>query len=87
MSKAAHQNGKPVIEERVLSQILYSLPQLFELNQDLLKELRLRLATWYDNIFNVGFDVVELTEKESKFPWTSYLFVCNFLINQPKHSL
>ncbi|KAG7522925.1 FYVE, and PH domain-containing 6-like [Solea senegalensis] len=46
VSKASRQNGKPVIEERLLSQILYYLPQLYELNQDLLRELRQRLAKW-----------------------------------------
>uniref|UniRef100_A0A3B5MW70 FYVE, RhoGEF and PH domain containing 6 n=1 Tax=Xiphophorus couchianus TaxID=32473 RepID=A0A3B5MW70_9TELE len=42
--KASRQNGKPVIEERHLNQILYYLPQLYELNQDLLKELEQRVA-------------------------------------------
>ncbi|XP_040894890.1 FYVE, RhoGEF and PH domain-containing protein 6-like [Toxotes jaculatrix] len=49
VSKASHQNGKPVIEERLLNQILYYLPQLYELNQDLLRELKRRLAKWDDN--------------------------------------
>ncbi|XP_014329345.1 FYVE, RhoGEF and PH domain-containing protein 6-like [Xiphophorus maculatus] len=44
--KASRQNGKPVIEERHLNQILYYLPQLYELNQDLLKELEQRVANW-----------------------------------------
>lgn len=44
--KASLQNGKPVIEDRLLNQILYSLPQLYELNQDLLKELQQRVANW-----------------------------------------
>uniref|UniRef100_A0A8D3AAR6 FYVE, RhoGEF and PH domain containing 6 n=1 Tax=Scophthalmus maximus TaxID=52904 RepID=A0A8D3AAR6_SCOMX len=43
MSKASRQSGKPVIEERLLNQILYYLPQLYELNQDLLRELKQRL--------------------------------------------
>ncbi|GLD71041.1 FYVE, RhoGEF and PH domain-containing protein 6-like protein [Lates japonicus] len=47
VSKASRQNGKPVIEERLLNQILYYLPQLYELNQDLLRELKQRLAKWY----------------------------------------
>lgn len=47
VSRAARQTGKPVIEERLLNQILYSLPQLYELNQDLLKELELRVSQWY----------------------------------------
>lgn len=47
VSKASAQSGKPVIEERVLNQILYSLPQLYELNENLLKELKERVAKWY----------------------------------------
>lgn len=47
VAKASHQAGKPVIEERNLNQILYYLPQLYELNQDLLKELEERVAQWY----------------------------------------
>ncbi|XP_045892694.1 FYVE, RhoGEF and PH domain-containing protein 6-like isoform X1 [Micropterus dolomieu] len=46
VSKASRQSGKPVIEERFLNQILYYLPQLYELNQDLLKELQQRVAKW-----------------------------------------
>ncbi|XP_062277515.1 FYVE, RhoGEF and PH domain-containing protein 6-like [Scomber scombrus] len=49
VSKASRQSGKPVIEERLLNQILYYLPQLYELNQDLLRELQLRVAKWDDN--------------------------------------
>ncbi|XP_050929204.1 FYVE, RhoGEF and PH domain-containing protein 6 [Lates calcarifer] len=49
VSKASRQNGKPVIEERLLNQILYYLPQLYELNQDLLRELKQRLAKWDEN--------------------------------------
>lgn len=45
--KASRDSGKPVIEERLLNQILYYLPQLYELNQDLLKELKERVANWY----------------------------------------
>lgn len=50
VSKASRQSGKPVIEERLLNQILYYLPQLYELNQDLLKELQQRVAKWYNRI-------------------------------------
>ncbi|XP_029952969.1 FYVE, RhoGEF and PH domain-containing protein 6-like isoform X2 [Salarias fasciatus] len=46
VSQASRQSGKPVIEERHLNQILYYLPQLYELNQDLLRELKQRVATW-----------------------------------------
>ncbi|XP_062244994.1 FYVE, RhoGEF and PH domain-containing protein 6-like [Platichthys flesus] len=49
VSKSSRQNGKPVIEERLLNQILYYLPQLYELNQDLLRELKQRLATWNES--------------------------------------
>lgn len=46
VDKAARQNGKAVIEERTLDQILYYLPQLYELNLGLLQELRNRLDKW-----------------------------------------
>ncbi|KAK0142817.1 FYVE, RhoGEF and PH domain-containing protein 6 [Merluccius polli] len=49
VAKATRQNGKPVVEERVLSQILYYLPQLYELNRDLLRELEERVAHWADH--------------------------------------
>uniref|UniRef100_A0A4W6F2W8 FYVE, RhoGEF and PH domain containing 6 n=1 Tax=Lates calcarifer TaxID=8187 RepID=A0A4W6F2W8_LATCA len=51
VSKASRQNGKPVIEERLLNQILYYLPQLYELNQDLLRELKQRLNAQLADIF------------------------------------
>uniref|UniRef100_A0A8C8SWY2 FYVE, RhoGEF and PH domain containing 6 n=1 Tax=Pelusios castaneus TaxID=367368 RepID=A0A8C8SWY2_9SAUR len=41
--------GKPVIEDRILNQILYYLPQLYELNRDLLRELEERLSHWIDH--------------------------------------
>ncbi|XP_057185893.1 FYVE, RhoGEF and PH domain-containing protein 6-like isoform X2 [Triplophysa rosa] len=44
--KASCQAGKVVIDERVVKQILCSLPQLYELNRDLLKELEERVAHW-----------------------------------------
>ncbi|XP_051975116.1 FYVE, RhoGEF and PH domain-containing protein 6-like isoform X2 [Xyrauchen texanus] len=47
--KASCQAGKAVIDERVLNQILCSLPQLYELNYDLLKELEERIARWNEN--------------------------------------
>ncbi|XP_056138431.1 FYVE, RhoGEF and PH domain-containing protein 6-like [Lampris incognitus] len=49
VSKASHLTGKPVIEERILNQILYYLPQLYELNRDLLRELEQRVASWDEN--------------------------------------
>lgn len=47
VAKATRQNGKPVVDERVLNQILYYLPQLYQLNRDLLRELEERVAQWY----------------------------------------
>ncbi|MGH0160638.1 UNVERIFIED_CONTAM: hypothetical protein FKN15_039579 [Acipenser sinensis] len=49
VAKASRQIGKPVIEDRILNQILYYLPQLYELNRDLLQELEERMAHWNDN--------------------------------------
>nr|XP_057931901.1 FYVE, RhoGEF and PH domain-containing protein 6-like [Doryrhamphus excisus] len=49
VARASLQSGKPVIEDRQLNQILYYLPQLYELNQDLLQELQNRLAMWDEN--------------------------------------
>ncbi|XP_010627525.1 FYVE, RhoGEF and PH domain-containing protein 6 [Fukomys damarensis] len=46
VAHASRQLGKPVIEERVLNQILYYLPQLYELNRDLLSELEERMSNW-----------------------------------------
>ncbi|XP_033824528.1 FYVE, RhoGEF and PH domain-containing protein 6-like [Periophthalmus magnuspinnatus] len=46
---ASHNSGKPVIEDQVLDQILFYLPQLYELNQQLLNELQQRVATWGEN--------------------------------------
>lgn len=49
VATATHQNGKAIVDERILSQILYYLPQLYELNKDLLKELEERVAHWSDH--------------------------------------
>ncbi|XP_027867571.1 FYVE, RhoGEF and PH domain-containing protein 6 isoform X2 [Xiphophorus couchianus] len=49
VAKATRQNGKPVVGERILSQILYYLPQLYQLNKDLLRELEDRVAHWSDH--------------------------------------
>ncbi|KAL8221699.1 UNVERIFIED_CONTAM: FYVE, RhoGEF and PH domain-containing protein 6 [Gekko kuhli] len=49
VAQASRQLGKPVIEDRILNQILYYLPQLYELNRDLLRELEERLAHWADH--------------------------------------
>ncbi|KAK2859149.1 hypothetical protein Q5P01_003769 [Channa striata] len=49
VAKATRQNGKPVVDERNLNQILYYLPQLYQLNRDLLRELEERVAHWSDH--------------------------------------
>ncbi|XP_029317402.1 LOW QUALITY PROTEIN: FYVE, RhoGEF and PH domain-containing protein 6-like [Cottoperca gobio] len=49
VAKATRQNGKPVVDDRILSQILYYLPQLYQLNRDLLRELEERVAHWSDH--------------------------------------
>ncbi|XP_041833179.1 FYVE, RhoGEF and PH domain-containing protein 6 [Melanotaenia boesemani] len=49
VAKATRQNGKLVVDERILSQILYYLPQLYQLNKDLLRELEERVAHWSDH--------------------------------------
>ncbi|XP_051916128.1 FYVE, RhoGEF and PH domain-containing protein 6-like [Hippocampus zosterae] len=49
VAKASRENGKAVIEERALERILYYLPQLYELNRDLLQELSNRLDKWDEN--------------------------------------
>ncbi|XP_051745998.1 FYVE, RhoGEF and PH domain-containing protein 6 isoform X3 [Ctenopharyngodon idella] len=49
VAKATRASGKPLVEEKVLNQILYYLPQLYELNKDLLKELEERVAHWSDH--------------------------------------
>uniref|UniRef100_A0A3Q3F4Z3 FYVE, RhoGEF and PH domain containing 6 n=1 Tax=Labrus bergylta TaxID=56723 RepID=A0A3Q3F4Z3_9LABR len=51
VSRASHQSGKAVIEERLLNQILYYLPQLYELNHDLLRELKERVNAQLADIF------------------------------------
>lgn len=60
--KASLQAGKPVIDEKNLNQILFSLPQLYELNQDLLRELEERMAHWYENwpIFFLRFQTITI---------------------------
>ncbi|XP_038612207.1 FYVE, RhoGEF and PH domain-containing protein 6 [Tachyglossus aculeatus] len=48
VAHASRQLGKPVIEDRFLNQILYYLPQLYELNRDLLRELEERMLNWVE---------------------------------------
>ncbi|XP_004844989.1 FYVE, RhoGEF and PH domain-containing protein 6 isoform X2 [Heterocephalus glaber] len=50
VAHASRQLGKPVIEERILNQILYYLPQLYELNRDLLSELEERMSNWTEQL-------------------------------------
>ncbi|XP_030335917.1 FYVE, RhoGEF and PH domain-containing protein 6 [Strigops habroptila] len=49
VAHASRQLGKPVIEDRILNRILYYLPQLYELNRDLLRELEERLSHWLEH--------------------------------------
>ncbi|XP_068163491.1 FYVE, RhoGEF and PH domain-containing protein 6 [Antennarius striatus] len=49
VAQATRLNGKPVVDERILNQILYYLPQLYQLNRDLLRELEERVALWSDH--------------------------------------
>ncbi|KAM4035761.1 FYVE, RhoGEF and PH domain-containing protein 6 [Anomaloglossus baeobatrachus] len=46
VAQASKHLGKPVIEDKILNQILYYLPQLYELNRDVLRELRERMSQW-----------------------------------------
>ncbi|XP_073507783.1 FYVE, RhoGEF and PH domain-containing protein 6 isoform X2 [Phyllobates terribilis] len=46
VAQASLHLGKPVIEDKVLNQILYYLPQLYELNRDVLRELKERMSQW-----------------------------------------
>uniref|UniRef100_A0A8C4N6P0 FYVE, RhoGEF and PH domain-containing protein 6 n=1 Tax=Eptatretus burgeri TaxID=7764 RepID=A0A8C4N6P0_EPTBU len=48
VDKANQTLGRPIIDERTLDQILFYLPQLYKLNQDLLRDLEERLACWGD---------------------------------------
>ncbi|KAM6437264.1 FYVE, RhoGEF and PH domain-containing protein 6 [Liasis olivaceus] len=49
VAHASRQLGKPIIEDKILNQILYYLPQLYELNRDLLRELEERLSHWINH--------------------------------------
>ncbi|XP_059843751.1 FYVE, RhoGEF and PH domain-containing protein 6 isoform X2 [Hypanus sabinus] len=44
--QASRQYGKQVIDDKTLNQVLYYLPQLYELNRGLLRELEERMAHW-----------------------------------------
>ncbi|XP_060699030.1 FYVE, RhoGEF and PH domain-containing protein 6 isoform X2 [Hemiscyllium ocellatum] len=47
--QSSRQYGKQVIEDKTLNQILYYLPQLYELNRGLLRELEERMAHWEEH--------------------------------------
>lgn len=64
VANASQQNGKPVIEDHLLNQILYDLPQLYKLNQDLLRELKQRVAKWYDALC---FYIRQLADSQRKY--------------------
>ncbi|KAM5170265.1 FYVE, RhoGEF and PH domain-containing protein 6 [Mantella aurantiaca] len=49
VAQASKTLGKPVIEDRILNQILYYLPQLCELNRDVLRELQERMSQWNEH--------------------------------------
>lgn len=49
VAHASMQLGKPLIEDKILNQILYYLPQLYELNRDVLRELKDRMAHWSEH--------------------------------------
>ncbi|KAG8439600.1 hypothetical protein GDO86_005691 [Hymenochirus boettgeri] len=46
VAQASRQLGKSVVDDKVLNQILYYLPQLYELNRDMLRELEERMSQW-----------------------------------------
>ncbi|KAM8973268.1 FYVE, RhoGEF and PH domain-containing protein 6 isoform 2-T2 [Pelodytes ibericus] len=49
VAQASRNLGKAVIEDKILNQILYYLPQLYELNRDVLRELEERMSPWNDH--------------------------------------
>ncbi|XP_053319602.1 FYVE, RhoGEF and PH domain-containing protein 6 [Spea bombifrons] len=49
VAQASRHLGKSVIEEKILNQILYYLPQLYELNRDVLRELEERMSQWSEH--------------------------------------
>ncbi|MEE6480371.1 hypothetical protein FKM82_012556 [Ascaphus truei] len=49
VAQASRHLGKPVIEDKILNQILYYLPQLYELNRDVLRELEERMSQWNEH--------------------------------------
>ncbi|KAI4891345.1 hypothetical protein NFI96_015733, partial [Prochilodus magdalenae] len=73
VAKASSQAGKPVIEERILNQILYSLPQLYELNCNLLSELEKRVANW-----NEHSTVADIFLKKGPYLKMYSTYICEF---------
>ncbi|CAH2277743.1 FYVE, and PH domain-containing 6 [Pelobates cultripes] len=49
VAQTARNLGKQVIEDKILNQILYYLPQLYELNRDVLRELEERMSQWSEH--------------------------------------
>lgn len=85
VAHASRQLGKPVIEDRILNQILYYLPQLYELNRDLLRELEERLSHWWLSINGFhSFDVEIYLVGFCDFVW-SWFDSCLFFKHLPKH--
>ncbi|XP_067235420.1 FYVE, RhoGEF and PH domain-containing protein 6-like [Chanodichthys erythropterus] len=71
--KASCQAGKAVIDERVVNQILCSLPQLYELNCNLLKELEERVAHW-----NKHCGVADIFVKKGPYLKMYSTYICEF---------
>ncbi|KAK7117137.1 hypothetical protein R3I94_022636 [Phoxinus phoxinus] len=71
--KASCQAGKAVIDERVVNQILCSLPQLYKLNCDLLNELEERVAHW-----NKHCVVADIFVKKGPFLKMYSNYICEF---------
>ncbi|XP_036424312.1 FYVE, RhoGEF and PH domain-containing protein 6-like isoform X2 [Colossoma macropomum] len=73
VAKASSQAGKAVIEERILMQILYMLPQLYELNCNLLSELENRVANW-----NEHSTVADIFLKKGPYLKMYSAYICEF---------
>ncbi|XP_072520128.1 uncharacterized protein [Salminus brasiliensis] len=73
VAKASAQAGKAVIDERTLNQILFSLPQLYELNCNLLRELEDRVANW-----NERSGVADIFLKKGPYLKMYSSYICEF---------
>uniref|UniRef100_W5L2W5 FYVE, RhoGEF and PH domain-containing protein 6-like n=1 Tax=Astyanax mexicanus TaxID=7994 RepID=W5L2W5_ASTMX len=69
----ASQGGKAVIDDRILNQILFSLPQLYELNSNLLRELEERVANW-----NEHSGVADIFLKKGPYLKMYSSYICEF---------